>query len=208
MATLAVFIALGGTGYAVSQINGSQIKDRSIPGGKLKLGAVTAQQINPQNLTVPFALVSQQTQNLVLAGHPTAAHHARAASVSTGTQSIVVMSIDQSKTVLQSGPFIYFANCTADSNGRPEVSIEAESSEAGSVIDFGSDAQGHPLSYGPIQLTPGQPVYEQVPTTTQLGFLINGAHMLSSTGEALTVNLSYGTQLLGAQCWATGYGIG
>lgn len=36
MATLAVFIALGGSSYAVTKISGSQLKNRSVSGKKLK----------------------------------------------------------------------------------------------------------------------------------------------------------------------------
>jgi hypothetical protein len=40
IALIALFVALGGTSYAMSQINGSQIKNRSIAGNKLKKHSV------------------------------------------------------------------------------------------------------------------------------------------------------------------------
>jgi hypothetical protein len=56
MATLAVFIALGGTSYAAATINGSDIKNRSIKGSKLKHNTLTGTQIKESKLArVPRA---------------------------------------------------------------------------------------------------------------------------------------------------------
>jgi hypothetical protein len=56
MATIAVFIALGGSSYAVSRINGKNIKPRSITGSKLKPNTLTGKQIRESKLaTVPNA---------------------------------------------------------------------------------------------------------------------------------------------------------
>jgi hypothetical protein len=56
MATVAVFIALGGTSYAALQISGSQIKNRSIAGKKLKRDTLGGTRIKESRLgTVPRA---------------------------------------------------------------------------------------------------------------------------------------------------------
>jgi hypothetical protein len=56
MATIAVFIALGGSSYAVSRINGKRIQGHSISGSKLKRNTLTGRQIREQRLaTVPNA---------------------------------------------------------------------------------------------------------------------------------------------------------
>jgi hypothetical protein len=56
MATIAVFIALGGTVYAAAKINGKQIKPNSIPANRLKAHSLTGTQINASTLgTVPSA---------------------------------------------------------------------------------------------------------------------------------------------------------
>jgi hypothetical protein len=53
---LALFVALGGTGYAAVKINGSQIKNGTITGKKLKTHTLTSKQINDSKLgTVPSA---------------------------------------------------------------------------------------------------------------------------------------------------------
>ncbi len=56
MATLAVFIALGGSSYAAVTISGSTIKKRSIAGTKLKRNTLTGAQIRESRLArVPRA---------------------------------------------------------------------------------------------------------------------------------------------------------
>ena len=50
MATLAVFIALGGTSYAALTISGSNIKNRSIAGKKLKRNTLTGREIRESRL--------------------------------------------------------------------------------------------------------------------------------------------------------------
>src|SRR5256885_400802 len=50
IALLALVVALGGTAYAVKQINGSTIKQRSIPGDRIRNNALTGTQINEARL--------------------------------------------------------------------------------------------------------------------------------------------------------------
>jgi hypothetical protein len=50
MATLAVFIALGGSSYAAISISGRNIKDRSIPGSKLRHNTLTGVQVKESRL--------------------------------------------------------------------------------------------------------------------------------------------------------------
>ena len=45
MATLAVFLVLGGIGYAAATINGRDIKKHSEPGNRLKNHTLTAKQV-------------------------------------------------------------------------------------------------------------------------------------------------------------------
>ncbi len=51
VATLALFVALGGTTYAAVQIDGSQIVDRSVGASKLRNGAVTTPKIRDGAVT-------------------------------------------------------------------------------------------------------------------------------------------------------------
>ncbi len=47
VATVALFIALGGVGYASSKINGKQIKRNSLPGDRIKRGSITLDELSP-----------------------------------------------------------------------------------------------------------------------------------------------------------------
>ena len=213
MATLAVFIALGGTGYAMSQISGSQIKNGSISAQKLKSHTLTADQIENGSLLgqdlAPHTVSSNELRDLVVSARRHNAK-ARVAQAATAPATIIKVSVGQSAAIVQSGPFTYTLDCTADSSGHPLASIQAQSSEPGSLIDAAFDSSGHPI-FGPVTLTPGQPVYVVAPTDstagTEFGHLINGAYMIAPSGAALIVNISYGTALFGAACWATGFGV-
>src|SRR3954451_22614627 len=56
VATLALFVALGGTGYAASQITSKEVKNRSLKGGDLKKDTVTGTEIRESKLKrVPLA---------------------------------------------------------------------------------------------------------------------------------------------------------
>jgi hypothetical protein len=56
VATLALFIALGGSSYAVSKISGSQLKNNSVAGKKLKRNTLGGKRIKESRLgTVPSA---------------------------------------------------------------------------------------------------------------------------------------------------------
>jgi hypothetical protein len=56
MATIAVFIALGGSSYAVATLNGRNLKDRSIRGVKIARNTLTGREIRESRLgTVPNA---------------------------------------------------------------------------------------------------------------------------------------------------------
>src|SRR5687768_2246345 len=56
MSTLAVFIALGGSAYAVGQISGAQLKNRSVSGKKLKRNTIGGSTVKESRLgRVPLA---------------------------------------------------------------------------------------------------------------------------------------------------------
>jgi hypothetical protein len=50
VATLALFVALGGTGYAASQITTKDVKNRSLKGGDLRKDTITGTEVNESKL--------------------------------------------------------------------------------------------------------------------------------------------------------------
>lgn len=51
MASIAVFVALGGVGYAASTINGNKLINETVAGKKLKNGTLTSKQVKANSLT-------------------------------------------------------------------------------------------------------------------------------------------------------------
>jgi hypothetical protein len=88
MASIAVFLAFGGVGYAAATINGNSIKKQTIGAGKLKNGTLTSGQVKPDGLggsvidesslaTVPSA---QTAASATTAGSANSANTANSAS--------------------------------------------------------------------------------------------------------------------------------
>ena len=71
MATIAVFIALGGTSYAALTISGRDIRNRSIPANKVKRNTLTSKEIRESRLaTVPRAKVASSLDGIRAADVP------------------------------------------------------------------------------------------------------------------------------------------
>jgi hypothetical protein len=78
VALLALFVALGGTGYAVTTINGKNLKNRSVAATKLKANQVGGAEIDESKLAkVPSA---KQADSAANAAHATSADNADVAA--------------------------------------------------------------------------------------------------------------------------------
>jgi hypothetical protein len=94
VATLALFVALGGSAYAVGEISSRDVKNRSLKGGDLRLNTVTGKEINESKLgTVPAARqadnagladISRQANSATTAGTADVANVARDAQSLAG----------------------------------------------------------------------------------------------------------------------------
>jgi hypothetical protein len=74
IALIALFVALGGTVYAASAINGKFIAKKSIPGNRLKPDGVTGAQVNESTLAiVPEAARAAEATKAATAGKATEA---------------------------------------------------------------------------------------------------------------------------------------
>lgn len=146
MSTLAFFVALGGSSYAAVEINGSQIRDRSISGDKLKLHAVGARELNTHGVVVPRAQISDQTVNLLVPASRSATATAAVAGITgitgisgaTGgfgppcaTGGLVALSAGQSCVMFTQGPFTIAASCTDAGAGNYVGDVSATSTEDG-----------------------------------------------------------------------------
>lgn len=83
LAVTALFVALGGVGYAAATINGNSIKKQTIGAGKLKKGTLTSAQVKANALT--GSVIDESTLNLVPAAQT--AVSAQTATSATTAQS-------------------------------------------------------------------------------------------------------------------------
>jgi hypothetical protein len=81
VATLALFVALGGTGYAAATITSSDIKNRTIKGGDVKKNALGGTEINESKLrTVPNARRAQTAAGADISKNAETANQANSAT--------------------------------------------------------------------------------------------------------------------------------
>jgi hypothetical protein len=120
VATLALFVALGGTVYAANKINGRRIKPNSIPGNRITQGSLGATQIDDSKLgQVPSA-----ANAAALGGLPPSAYLQAAGVRADGSASAVPIAhfksttfaelIGKSITVPSNGFLYLSANVTAE----------------------------------------------------------------------------------------------
>jgi hypothetical protein len=134
VALLALFVALGGVGYAASQINGKKLKNRSVAAKKLKKHTFTGTEIDKSKLgVVPKAAAAGNAANANNAGHAGSADkatnadkaknadHATSADTADKLSDRTFRSISYSKTesptdsgttILSAGPLTLKARCT------------------------------------------------------------------------------------------------
>jgi hypothetical protein len=200
VALAALFVALGGTSYAVSQIDGKSIRDRSVPGSKLKKSTVTAKELDLKHIVVPRARIADQAAHLFVshgrrAG--TKAHKAgTVSSAATAAQgSLAKLSVGETQTLIDAPPFTFRARCSDLGNDDYKITIEVMSSEAN-------------WSGG---TAPGQWEYWDSAEAAgpQLGADFGKQFVAAPSGAALDLGApTLGVHVLGADCVASFYAIG
>jgi hypothetical protein len=137
MATLAFVIASGSGGaYAVTQINGHDIKGHTIPVSKLVKGAVVPRAVSAEN--VSHLLITHAKRK-----HAAHGKLARLANASGTSIPMVSMSLGQTVTVFQSGPFTVTASCIDDGGGKYDVDIDGTGTVAWRDNGAGTIPAGH-----------------------------------------------------------------
>jgi len=160
VALLALFVALGGTGYAAVKINGKNIKARTITGKKLKSKTLTGHKLGNSTLTgaklkadtltgreiresqlgtVPRADVAPTAGSAnAIAGGAAAGFVPRGKVLDTDVVKLAATgtSADTSplKTVFTSGPFTLQAACWNAAGGKTALRFLLTSAEAGSIV--------------------------------------------------------------------------
>lgn len=153
VALLALFVALGGSGYAAVKINGKDIRDRSVAGKKLKNRTVTAKQIKRGTLTGAQvkrgSLTGRQIREGSLGAVPKAAvaealtaEGAKSYVPSTRFQFGELVRMSKSgtaadtplRTLIARGPFKVEVGCYVDAD-KTGAKLRYTSTEANSVLD-------------------------------------------------------------------------
>jgi hypothetical protein len=127
VALLALFVALGGTGYAVTKINGNVLKNRSVPAKKLKKNQISGTEVNESKLgKVPAAKDADSAANAANAAHATAADNATAAgSAQTAAEATHAASADSATDAKELGgvPFLQVNMAGRDSSSSCDPDI-------------------------------------------------------------------------------------
>ena len=196
VACLSLVVALGGTAYAVSKIDGSDIRNGSIEGKKIAKDALSGRQIRESTLRdVRSARTSAITEQLKVSGTPGAdIKGALRGAADAGT--LLRLSVGESSELIASDPFTIVASCI-EVDGQPRIRVEAKTTESGSFSSY----NGH--------FEPGEPASFRTDEDafTRLGL---GVPVMFAAPSGATLHVSstaYGTKLFGADCLVSAYGV-
>lgn len=202
-ATLAVFLALGGSAFAVSRIDGHQIRSRSVPGSKLERHAVTAAELKTKGLVVPRAIAADEVAKLNITSaikRRPKDLHGRDVATGQDAGSLIRMSVGDELTILQRPPFTLTSSCVDTGNQNFVVKIAATSSEDGWLA---SGATPHSAGESVV-------LAESTPPASQpLLFQTAGTQLLiTASGAAVAVSTAFGVHVAGADCVVYATAIG
>jgi hypothetical protein len=169
VATLALFIALGGTSVAASSlINGSKIKRGSIPGDRLKKHALTSAQIDVAKLgAVPTAARASAADSATHATTADSATHAntadrathaddadtvggKAPSAFTGTERFQVGAAESTSPTVQTILDYPDMGLRIETDGNPDFdqSVVIRNTTANQTLALDGDSGGANISHG------------------------------------------------------------
>jgi hypothetical protein len=175
VALVALFLAAGGASYAAVTINGTSLKNRSVPATKLKKHTLTGTEIDLSRLgKVPSAGNADTATNASHATNADNATHAAAATNAThaitadSAASTSVVSIHPTRIVDAAadfasaqpvplgskGPFSFYGKCYAAGNGHVEATTYIASMSSTGIFDTEAGRSG--------SLTPSTPEINRV----------------------------------------------
>jgi hypothetical protein len=187
VALLALFIALGGTGYAAAKLNGKNIKSKTITGKKFKKNTLTGTQIRESKVgKVPKVKVADSVASangVSAAGSSGLFRSARVVDTSViKLQKSASIGTAPLRTVLESGPFRVEMSCYGTGN-QAGIRMRFTSSEPGSIVGD--------------ETLPSEQVKAPTNLSEQDDFLVG---FIAPSGKTLMVDLYSGVNRLGADC--------
>lgn len=209
VALLALFVALGGTAYAVKKLNGRDIVANSIPGTKLKRDTLGGREINEAKLgTVPSAANAANAVNAIQAqkaneanvasslGGKTAADFAPAGLVQSS--GLVKLAVGQEQTLIAKGPFTVRVVCAAAGGGNTEVKLLLRTTEVGSLNFANEIPPNTDVLLGSASVPPG----------SKGGTSQSSLRLLAPSGTAIEASVMGAVGILGVPCAGSGNSIG
>ena len=207
LALLALFVALGGTGYAAATIGSSQIKNNSIRGKDVRNSNLTGKDVKRNSLT-GSDIAESRLGKVRSATRADTAGNATVASALTGagasayfpSRKVTATGVvklakagnapanSPARVLLAKGPFKVTGQCY-DTGGNPTALLVLSSSEAGSVLD-NQQVQSLDQDVGPSAAFTGtvRHLTAQVPSGATLAAQVDFA--VNSFGSPCTFALS------------------
>lgn len=222
VATLALFVALGGSAAAISVIDGHLIKNHSITGKKVKSHTVGKRQINTKGLTVPKAEVADRAAVAVLAetarkvdklsvtssgrasasrARASSSRKAKISSVETES-SLIKLSVGEKMPLFnnETPPFVVMASCNDLGEGSYQLEVTATASESWVGGEVVSEVHA-PEEVGKLYAV----------TSTAPFLVTKNGQALTAPATGASYSLSEplaGVKSLGADCVISQYAIG
>lgn len=188
---IALFVAMGGSGYAAVKLNGKNIKNKSIAGKKLKNKTITAAKLKNRTITAGKVrnntLGGTQINESKLGQVPSAASAANAATATNvagvqkatkgpvaataGANLAAALTAAPETPLFSSGPFTVYGKCVTDSSGPTTHALVFVKTTEGNSILSGVTPLG------------GTPDYLQ-PSTAELSRILNIASAPNNAGAA------------------------
>jgi len=202
LAVLALFIALGGTGYAAATIGSSQIKNNSVRGKDVRNSNLTGRDVKRNSLTGSDIAESKLGKVRNATRADTAGSSAVASALTSAGASAYfparkvtatgVVKLPKAGTspatsparvLLAKGPFTVTVKCY-DTGGNPAARFDLDSSEPGSVLD---------------NAPPSQNLNQ---TVTSAGFDSTIRHLTAQapSGATLAAQMDFAVNGLGSPC--------
>jgi hypothetical protein len=232
IALFALFIALGGTGYAAlhlpkNSVGSRQIKNNAVTSSKIKNNAVTGSKVKDHSLTGSDINLGRlgTVPSATNATNATNASHATTADTATNSGAVDGMNLtsftylahngDPQATVLNNFEGLTLkASCTAGANNG--LTVTATSATSGANISWGGitrNAAAHNDAFTSITagtaftlMSPGG-VVDTGNGATNIGFTI-GSIVYSSGSARVTVDWSYLNNSQGHDCYWGGTVVG
>ncbi|MFN8216610.1 MAG: hypothetical protein U0R71_08435 [Solirubrobacterales bacterium] len=193
MASVAVFLALGGVGYAATAINGKQILKHSIPAGKLKKKTLGANQVKADSLT--GAVIDESTLQLVpLAKNAESATTAQSAASAQTATSAQTANSARTATTAEEADRAKTANSAATAG-------DAETLEGATVEDLEVSCQAGTTLFGGMCWEEGTRPARLWPVAAIECGQLGGR--LPTLSELIAYIAQSGTQLSGDAAWVS-----